>query len=50
MIIELLERIWALLAAIENDEAHHGGLLSRETLRRASEVRRVIAKLDLSEE
>ena len=36
---ELLTAIDALLAAINTDNGAHGGLLSRETIRKADELR-----------
>ena len=42
---DLLARIEALLAALEGDESHHGGLLGRETLRRASELRLALSTI-----
>ncbi len=40
---DLISAIEAVLASITADEAHHGGLLSRATIRAADELRLLVA-------
>ena len=39
-----LQSVCALIEAVEDDEARSGGLLSRATLRRAGELRRLLER------
>ncbi|WP_294640876.1 hypothetical protein [uncultured Aureimonas sp.] len=36
----------ALIAAISNDDSKHGGLLSRQTIRKADELRIALARFE----
>ena len=41
---QFLQAVSNLIEAVEDDEAHSGGLLSRDSLRRAGELRQLLAR------